>query len=89
MTFRNGVKGRVLDEGVLDIEGFLRLKNVLHIEGLKANLISISQLCEQDLHVKFSKNKCLMFDKSENCVMEGSRSSDNCYMLTSPFACDL
>ena len=28
-----------------------------------------------------------MFDKFENCVMEDSRSSDYCYMLTSPFAC--
>ena len=88
VTFGDGIKGRVLGKGVLDVEGFPRLKNVLLVEGLKANLISISQLCDQDLHVKFSKNKCLMFDKFENCVMEGSRSLDNCYMLTSPFACD-
>lgn len=87
MTFGDGVKGRVLRKGVLDVDGFPRLKNVLLVEGLKANLISISQLCDQDLHVKFSKNKCLVFDKSEKCVMEGSRSSDNCYMLTSLVVC--
>ena len=57
------------------------------VECLKANLISISQLCDQDLHVKFSKDKCSVFDKSEKCVMEGLRSSDNCYMLTSPLEC--
>ena len=87
VTFGDGVKGRVLGKRVLDVEGVPRLKNVLLVERLKANLISISQLCDQDLHVKFSKNKCLVFDKSENCVMEGSRSSDNCYILTSSFAC--
>jgi len=86
VTFGDGVKGRVLRKGVLDVDGFPRLKNVLLVEGLKANLISISQLCDQDLHVKFSKNKCLVFNKSERCVMEGSRSSDNCYMLTFPVA---
>ena len=74
MTFGDGVKGRVIGKRVLDVEGFPRLKNVLLVEGLKANLISISQLCDQDLHAKFSKNKCFVFDKSENCVMEGSRS---------------
>ena len=44
VTFGDGVKGSILGNGVLDVEGFPRLKNVLLVEGLKANLISISQL---------------------------------------------
>ena len=46
VTFGDGVKGRVLGKGTLDFEGLLSLKNVLHVDGLAANLISISQLCD-------------------------------------------
>ncbi|XP_024019486.1 uncharacterized protein LOC112091030 [Morus notabilis] len=77
VTFGDGVKGKVLGRGILDVDGLPKLKNVLLVEGLKANLISISQLCDQELFVSFSKNKCRVLDEEENCVMEGSRSSDN------------
>ena len=46
VTFRDGVKGRVLEKGALDVDGLPKLKSVLHVEGLKTNLISISQLCD-------------------------------------------
>ena len=55
VTFGDGVKGRVLGKGTLDFEGLPRLKNMLHVKGLTANLISISQLCDQNLLVKFTK----------------------------------
>ena len=41
VTFGDGVKCRVLGKGTLDFKGLSRLKNVLHVEGLVANLISI------------------------------------------------
>ena len=87
VTFGDGAKGRVLGRGTLNVDGLPKLKNVLFVEGLKANLISISQLCDQELFVSFSKNECRVLDKEENCVMEGSRSSDNCYMLIHPLSC--
>ncbi|XP_024020928.1 uncharacterized protein LOC112091467 [Morus notabilis] len=86
VTFGDGVKGKVLGKGTLDVDGLSRLKNVLLVEGLKANLISISQLSDQEPFVSFSKDKCRMIDEEENCVMEGSRSSDNCYMLVHPLS---
>ncbi|XP_024019817.1 uncharacterized protein LOC112091153 [Morus notabilis] len=86
VTFGDGVKGRVLGRGTLDVDGLPKLKNVLLVKGLKANLISISQLCDQELFVSFSKNKCRVMDEEENCVMEGSRSSYNCYMSIHPLS---
>ena len=56
VSFGDGEKGRVLGKETLNADGFPRLNNVLHVEGLKANLISISQLCDQKLNVKFTKN---------------------------------
>ena len=49
VSFGDGAKRRVLREETLNIDGLSRLKSVIHVEGLKANLISISQLCDQNL----------------------------------------
>ena len=54
-----------------------KLKDVLFVEELKANLISISQLCDDGLFVNFTRGKCMFMNLSNKCVMEGTRSSDN------------
>ena len=64
VIFRNGMKSWVLGKRTLDVDGLPRLKSVLHIEGLKANLISISQFCDQNLLVKFTENMCKVFNDS-------------------------
>ena len=57
------------------------------IDGLKANLIIINQLCDQDLFVRFTKDKCIVLDKDQQDIIEGNRSSDNCYLMASPNTC--
>lgn len=57
------------------------------MDGLYANLISISQLCDDDLQVKFDKHSCTIFDKSNKCVLEGSRFLDNCYQYDDKLIC--
>ena len=37
--------------------------------------------------MRFNKNKCLVVDESDTCVMEGVRSTDNCYLLIPPTTC--
>ena len=59
---------------------FHLFKEVLLVEGLVANLISIGQLCDDDLEVHFNKLSVKVFDSNMNCIMSGCRSSDNCYM---------
>jgi hypothetical protein len=51
------------------------------VEGLKANLLSISQFCDNDLVVQFSKNECNIFDNCEKWLMRGEMTVDNCYGL--------
>ena len=41
VTFGDGVTARILGRGTLNVENFQQFKNVLHVDGLKANLISI------------------------------------------------
>ena len=62
-----------------------KIRNVLLVEGLKANLISIILLCDQNLFAKFTKDKCFVLDQSDGCIMEGSGSSNNCYFLSSSY----
>ncbi|KAH9780169.1 hypothetical protein KPL71_007985 [Citrus sinensis] len=87
VTFADGVKSQVLGKGILNVEGFPKLDNVLHVEDLKENLLSISQICDQNLFVNFDRNKCRILDVDGNCILEGHRSSDYCYKLTSSIVC--
>lgn len=46
---------------------------------MSANLISISQLCDQEFSVSFSKDKFEVLNQDKSVVMIGRRLSDNCY----------
>ena len=71
------MKSRVLGKETLNVEGFPKLDNVLHVEDLKENLLSISQICYQNLFVNFDRNKCRVLDVDGNYISEGHRSSDH------------
>ena len=45
------------------------------------NLLSISQICDQDFMVLFLKGKCLVMDESGKKLISGVRTLDNYYGL--------
>ena len=45
------------------------------------NLLSISQICDQDFMVLFSKGKGLILNESRKKLISGIRTLDNCYGL--------
>lgn len=51
ITFGDGAKGEIKGVEKLVCTGLPRLDDVLLVKGLTANLISISQLCDQGLKV--------------------------------------
>ena len=53
----------------------------MYVERLMANLISISQICDLNFNVNFTRDKCVIFDECGKSVLEGYRSKDNCYTL--------
>ena len=79
ITFRDVAKGSVLWSRSLNVPGFQNLRDVLLINGLKAKLISINQFYDQDLFVKFTNDKCIVINQDQQHIMEGNRSSNNCY----------
>ena len=60
VTFGDGEKGEIKGIGKLNCPGVPNLDNVLLVKGLTANLINISQLCDQGLNVNFTKTECLI-----------------------------
>lgn len=46
VTFGDSVMGKFLREGTLNVEGFPKLKSVLHVEGLNDDSVSISQISD-------------------------------------------
>ena len=54
---------------------------MLYVEGLRVNLMSISQIYDQDFMMLFSKGKCFVLNKSGKKLISGVRTLDNCYGL--------
>jgi hypothetical protein len=58
ITYGDGNQSKVIGKGIIDIPGLGASQEALYVEGLKANLLSISQFCDNDLVVQFSKKEC-------------------------------
>jgi len=79
VTFGDGGKGEILGIGNLISDELPKLENVLLVEGLFSNLISISQLCDQGMEVYFNKSGCKITNERVEVLMKGSRTKNNCY----------
>ena len=58
------------------------IEDVWYVDGLKANLLSISQICDNDLNVLFTKYECEILDGGGDYMCIGVRTVDNCYGIT-------
>jgi hypothetical protein len=79
VTFGGGAKGEIVGIGKTVKRGLPKLEKVLFVKGLTANLISISQLCDQGMKVDFTDSRCEVRNAQGKVVMTGMRSKDNCY----------
>jgi len=71
VTYGDNNKGRILRNGVIGNGSSFNIKNVLLVEGLKHNLISISQLCDKGFKVMFEPNSYLIYDAHGSIVLIG------------------
>ncbi|XP_061999414.1 uncharacterized protein LOC133716772 [Rosa rugosa] len=58
VTFGDGRKAKILARGTVNTPRIPNLKNVLYVEGLTANLISVSHLADDYEDVWFNKQRC-------------------------------
>jgi hypothetical protein len=80
-TYGDGNQSKVIGKCIIEILGFPTSQVALYVEGLKANVLSISQFCDNELVVQFSKEECNIFDCNGKWLMGGERIVDNCYGL--------
>ena len=73
VTYGDNNKGRILGNGVIGNGSSFNIKNVMLVEGLKPNLISISQLCDKGFKVMFKPNNCLIYDAHGIIFLTGNR----------------
>ena len=81
VTFSDGSKSQIKGKGTISLLGLPDITNVLYVEGLRVNLLSISQIYDQDFMVLFSKRKCLMLNEPGKKLISGVRTLDNCFGL--------
>ena len=82
IAFGDGSKSVIRGIGIVDIPGLLVFEDVWYVDGLKANLLSINQICDNGLNVLFTKYECEILDGGDDCMCVGVRTADNYYGLT-------
>ena len=59
VTFGNDKSGKIKGKGLVNIEnGRGKAQDVLFVDGLKANLLSVSQMCDKGCEVLFRAEDC-------------------------------
>ena len=81
VTFGDRSKSQIKGKGIIFLPGLPDISNVLYVEGLKVNLLSISQICDQDFMVLFLKGKCLVLNEFGKKLINSVHTLDNCYGL--------
>ena len=68
VTFGGNGKGQTRGFGTLS-NSVTTFRRVAYVEGLKHNLLSISQLCDKDHKVTFSKKDCKVKNKDNKIIL--------------------
>ena len=82
VTFGDRSKSVTRGIGTMDIPGLPVFKAIWYVDGLKANLLSINQICDNELNVLFTKYESKILDGGGDCMCIGVRTADNCYVIT-------
>ena len=82
VTYGDNTKGKILGVGIVGTPPSIQIEDVLYVEGLKHNLLSISQLCDRGFKIKFNKEECLIMDEATNEVKLKGKRINNIFMIS-------
>ena len=82
VTFGDGSKFVIRGIVTVDIPRLPIFEDVWYVDGLKANLLSINQICDNGMNILFIKYECEILDGGSDCMCIGVRTADNCYGIT-------
>lgn len=79
VTFRDGSTSTIKGWGSIDISGLPTFHNVLFVNSLKANLLSISQFYDKNHIMYFSKDESNIYNRVGKWIIKGTRTFNNYY----------
>ena len=83
ITFGNDAPGRIKGKGMVSLSnGKGKAQDVPFVDGLKHNLLSVSQMCDKGCEVLFTAKDCeIKTVSSGKLVAKGIRTENNVYIL--------
>jgi len=81
VTYGDKNRGRILGKGNIETEETTIINDVLYVEGLKHNLLNISQLFDKRYKVKFEYENCLICNEDTSKLVFTGKRFNNIYLL--------
>ena len=81
VKFVDGIKSRIIGIGNVGKNNSDLVTDVMLVEELTHNLLSISQLCDQGYKVMFEPSRCIVNDSTSDQIILTTERHDNTYVL--------
>jgi len=82
VSFGNDTFAAIKGKRTAQLKERVKDGNVLYVDGLKHNLLSVSQMCDQGTKVIFRSNGCRVHDlDTGEIVIKGRRTPNNLYIF--------
>ena len=81
VTFGDDSKGKIVGIDNIKIGSSSLIEDIVLVDDLKHNLLSISQICEKGLRVIFNDSTCDVLDKKINSCVLFNFHENNVYMI--------
>jgi len=81
VTFRDDSKEKIIGIGNIKIDSSPLIKNAVLVDGLKHNLLSISQLCDRGFKVVFDDLSYNVLNRKSNECVLSSFHENNVYII--------
>jgi hypothetical protein len=82
VTYGDNNKEKILGIGKVGAPPFTSIEDILYVEKLKYNLLSVNQLCHKGFIIKFNKDECLIEDGANHEVKLIGKRINNIFMIS-------
>jgi hypothetical protein len=80
MGFVGNQKGKIIGMRTIG-NSSISINNVWFVDGLRHNLLSISQFCDSSYEVMFDKNNCTVINKTDKSIVFKEKRKNNVYKI--------